>query len=129
VLPQHAFEKIFIPHGLRHRMFVEVVGVTEIHVAYQRLSVDRILLEVPTVDGDAVRAVLEALECRATLSSASGCGAIGHTLDAGRGRVPRWVRPGVVDGAPGRHVMCKKATKFPLRTRRARLRALGARTW
>jgi hypothetical protein len=41
VLPRHTFEKVFLPHGMRHRFFVKVTAVTDTHVAYQRLNVDR----------------------------------------------------------------------------------------
>jgi hypothetical protein len=40
VLPRHAFEKVFLPHGMRHRIFVKVAAVTDTHVSYQRVNLD-----------------------------------------------------------------------------------------
>jgi hypothetical protein len=38
ILPAHAFQKVFAPHGAGHRMLVNVVSVDEARVTYQRLN-------------------------------------------------------------------------------------------
>ena len=47
VLAKHVFEKIFIAHGVGYRMFVRVDVVTESHVTYQRLNIDRVPVAAP----------------------------------------------------------------------------------
>ena len=41
VLPRRTFEKVFLAHGAGYRMLVSVLAVTETHVTYQRLNIER----------------------------------------------------------------------------------------
>ena len=40
MLPRHTFDEVFLPHGMRDRILVNVISVTDTHVAYQRVNLD-----------------------------------------------------------------------------------------